>query len=146
MPKTSAPAPFVSRADNSGTHKREMEIWRQAGVTPQGAWYLRTGDFMGASLRQAHAKDAYFMTDSSTWYAHQEDLPKLDVLFRGDPVLVNVYHALCQPDGATPGAGLAARFVRFLAAPQAQQVFRSYGTAEYGQKLYHDAEYAKRYE
>ena len=58
---------FVSRGDNSGTHQKEMQIWKQAGVQPAGGWYIVTKDFMTASLKRANAEGAYFMSDSSTW-------------------------------------------------------------------------------
>ena len=138
-------ASFLSRGDNSGTHKKELAIWRAAGVSPDGLWYVETGDFMRATLQRANAKKAYFMTDSSTWIATRKRLPNLRVLFRGDPVLVNVYHALCQPPGATPAADLAAKFVAFLASDKAQQIIRTFGRDEHGEAMYMDAAYATRF-
>ena len=137
---------FLSRADNSGTHKKEMAIWGQAGIDPSGEWYIRTNSFMMATLLQANNDEGYFMTDSSTWIAGRKDTPNLRVLFKGDRILVNVYHALCQPEGATPGAALAAKYVDFLASAQAQQLFRDYGKAVYGEPMYNDAEYAQAYD
>ena len=139
-------ATFLSRADNSGTHKREIAIWKQAGVAPQGDWYVKTGDFMMATLKRANAEKGYFMTDSSTWVVGRNDTPRLGLLFRGDPILVNVYHALCQPPGATPGAALGERFVSFLASEQAQAALRSFGKERYGEPLYNDANHSKQYE
>jgi len=135
---------FLSRGDNSGTHKKEILIWKKNAITPRGDWYVTTGDFMRATLRRANAEKAYFMTDSSTWFAERRGLANLKLLFRGDPLLVNVYHALCQPAGATPGATTAARFVEFLASKQAQKVFREYGVDKHGQALYHEAEHTRR--
>ncbi len=133
-------ARFLSRGDNSGTHKKELAIWKAAGIEPRGAWYVRTGDFMRATLQRANAEKAYFMTDSSTWFAEARGLANLKPLFRGDPLLVNVYHALGRPD-APPAA---ARFVAFLASKPAQQVIRDYGTSDGGQALYLDVERTKR--
>jgi len=141
-----ARAKFFSRADNSGTHKREMAIWKKAGIAPQGPWYIKTGQFMLATLKRANAERGYFMTDSSTWIAERKHLRNLKVLFRGDPLMVNVYHALCQPPKATPGAALAMRFVTFFASETAQQILRDFGRDKYGQALYNDARYAKQYE
>lgn len=138
-------AEFLSRGDSSGTHKKEILIWKKAGITPRGDWYVTTGDFMRATLRRANAEKAYFMTDSSTWFAERSRLPHLKLLFRGDSVLVNVYHALCQPAGATPAAPLAARFVAFLASKEAQKVFGEYGVEEYGRALYHDTAYTAQH-
>lgn len=58
---------FVSRGDNSGTHQKEMQIWKRSGIDPSGAWYIVTNDFMTASLKRANLEGAYFMSDSSTW-------------------------------------------------------------------------------
>jgi tungstate transport system substrate-binding protein len=62
----SARAKFFSRGDNSGTHKKEMEIWQKAGISPSGDWYVVTKDFMTATLKKANDEKGYFMTDSST--------------------------------------------------------------------------------
>jgi len=50
-----------------------------------------------ATLKKANDSKGYFMTDSSTWVAAQKDVPDLKILFKGDPVLINTYHGLCQP-------------------------------------------------
>jgi len=139
-------AKFLSRADDSGTHKREMAIWRQAGIDPEGLWYIPTHEFMMATLLRANAQNGYFMTDNSTWIVGKKNTPHLRLLFKGDPVLVNVYHALCQPVGATPGAEIAGEFVGFLASEEAQQIIRTYGIEEYGQPLYRDAKESRQFE
>ncbi|HET6427027.1 MAG TPA: substrate-binding domain-containing protein [Phycisphaerae bacterium] len=139
-------AKFFSRADNSGTNQKEMAVWRKAGITPVGNWYIGTHDFMTATLLRADAEGGYFMTDSSTWVAAKERAPNLRLLFKGDPFLVNVYHAYCQPNGATPGAAMAAKFADFLASEKAQQIIRDFGKDRYGEGLYNDAQYARRFE
>lgn len=58
---------FFSRGDNSGTHKKEMDAWKNAGIEPSGDWYKVTKDFMMATLKKANDEKGYFMTDSSTW-------------------------------------------------------------------------------
>jgi len=141
-----AQARFFSRGDNSGTHKKELAIWKKAGIEPKGDWYQVTGGFMKATLKRANDEKGYFMTDSSTWIMEKANLPELKVLFRGDKFLVNTYHALCQPPQATPGAALAAKFGEFLVSKQGQEIIRSYGKGEYGQSLYDDAAYARQYE
>jgi tungstate transport system substrate-binding protein len=139
-------ARFFSRADNSGTHKREMSIWRQASITPEGLWYIPTHDFMMATLLQADAQKGYFMTDSSTWIVGKRSTPHLQLLFKGDPVLVNVYHTLCRPSTAKPGADLGGQFVDFLASQEAQEIIRTYGVKQYGQPLYRDAQESRQFE
>jgi tungstate transport system substrate-binding protein len=138
-------AKFISRGDNSGTHKKEMEIWKKAGVTPSGDWYIVTKDFMTASMEKANDVKGYFMTDSSTWVAAKRDLPNLKVLFRGDPVLINTYHTLCQPEGASAGQKIAARFIDFVASAVGQRLIQDYGKDRYGEALYNDAAYARNF-
>ena len=141
-----AQSKFFSRGDNSGTHKKELALWKMADVTPQGDWYLVTGDFMMATLKRADQEQGYFMTDSSTWVAGRADLQNLKILFRGDKFIVNTYHALCQPAGATPGADIAAQFIDFVASEEGQQIIRSYGKQQYSEGLYNDAVYASQFE
>ncbi len=141
-----AKAKFFSRGDNSGTHKKELEVWQKSGTSPSGEWYLVTKDFMTATLKRANDEKGYFMTDSSTWVAEQKNVPGLKILFRGDKFLVNTYHALCQPDGATSGAAIASKFIDFVGSPAGQEIIRSYGKDRYGKGLYDDAAYAKKYD
>jgi len=141
-----AKAKFFSRGDNSGTHKKEMAIWKEAGIKPEGPWYLVTKDFMTATLKRANKEKGYFMVDSSTWVADKKNVPNLKILFKGDKLLVNTYHALCQPQSATPGAALASKFIAFVASPAGQQIIKDYGKHQYGEGLYNDAAYARQYE
>ena len=141
-----AEATFFSRGDNSGTHKKEMSIWQKAGLKPEGDWYVVTKDFMSATLNRANDEKGYFMVDSSTWVAEKKNLPQLRVVFKGDKELVNTYHALAQPADATPGAATAAKFIDFVASSKGQQIIRDYGKDKYGEALYNDAEYAKKFD
>ena len=141
-----AKARFLSRGDNSGTHKKEMAIWQKAGIQPDGDWYIVTQTFMMATLKQADEKLGYFMTDSSTWVAAKKELKNLKILFRGDPFLINTYHALCQPPGATPGQELAARFIDFLVSEEGQKIIGTYGMDAYGEGIYNDAAYAEQFD
>lgn len=141
-----AKARFFSRGDNSGTHKKELDVWKKSGVTPAGGWYVVTKDFMMATLKRADAEGGYFMTDSSTWIAARKELKGLTILFRGDPFLVNTYHTLAQPAGATPGQAAAMAFVEFVGSPAGQKIIADYGAKEYGEGIYNDAEYAKKYD
>ncbi|MBE0584365.1 MAG: substrate-binding domain-containing protein [Desulfofustis sp.] len=140
-----AGAKFFSRGDNSGTHKKELAIWEKAGIKPAGEWYIVTKDFMTATLKRANDEGGYFMTDSSTWIAEKNNMPDLGVLFKGDKFIVNTYHALCQPENATPGADIAAQFIDFVASEAGQTIIREFGMAEYGEGLYNDAAYAQQF-
>jgi tungstate transport system substrate-binding protein len=141
-----AGAPFVSRGDNSGTHQKEMQVWQKAGVQPAGAWYIVTRDFMTASLKRANAEKAYFMSDSSTWIMEKGVAPDLAILYRGDKFLVNTYHALTAPPGATPGRDTAEKFVAFVASPPGQKIIADYGRDRFGEGLYNDEAYARQYD
>ena len=137
---------FVSRGDNSGTHQKEMQIWQKSGIQPAGVWYIVTKDFMTASLRRANAEGAYFMSDSSTWIMEKSVAPDLVILYRGDKFLVNTYHALTAPPGATPGQDTAQKFVAFVASPDGQKIIATYGRERFGEALYNDEAYARQFD
>lgn len=136
---------FISRGDKSGTHQKEMDIWKLAGIAPNGNWYIVTNDFMTASLKRANSENAYFMTDSSTWVAEKDVAPNLQILYRGDRFLVNTYDALAAPAGATPNRDIAVKFIDFVASDEGQAIIRNYGKMKYKEPLYNDAQYAKQY-
>jgi tungstate transport system substrate-binding protein len=87
-----AQAPFVSRGDDSGTHKKELSIWKATNLDPGefDPWYKSVGASMGASLNTAAGLDAYIMSDRASWlnFANRGNLT---LLFSGDPVLFNQY-------------------------------------------------------
>jgi tungstate transport system substrate-binding protein len=140
-----AKAKFYSRGDNSGTHKKELDSWKDAGITPAGDWYIVTKDFMTATLKRANDEGGYFMTDSSTWAAEQKNMPKLKVLFSGDKKLVNTYHALCGQKDGKPASETAVGFIAFVASPEGQNIIRAFGKDKHGEALYNDAAYAQKY-
>ncbi len=137
---------FFSRGDNSGTHKKEMDAWEKATIKPAGDWYIVTKDFMMATLKRADTEKGYFMTDSSTWVSVLKEMKNLTVLFRGDVFLVNTYHTLLQPEGATPGRKFASQFIDFVNSADGQKIIATYGKDLYGEGIYNDAEYAKQYD
>lgn len=139
-------AKFFSRGDNSGTHKKEMDTWKDAGIEPAGDWYVVTKAFMTATLKRANDEAGYFMTDSSTWAAEKKNTPKLAVLFSGDKKLVNTYHALCRQADGKPASELAVGFISFVASPEGQTIINTFGKDAHGEALYNDAAYAKKYE
>ncbi len=135
---------FFTRNDNSGTHKKEMMIWSMAGIKPEGAWYAATNDFMGPTLMRADRENGYFMTDSSTYYAKLRGLQNLEILFRGDPVLVNVYHAMGLPENSADKevSRLVTGFIEFVKSQEGQKIIGEFGKEKYGSPLYMDAEQA----
>lgn len=137
---------FYTRADNSGTHKKELDIWKKANITPTGTWYTANKDFMLATLKKADATGAYFMTDSSTWVAAKKELKNLKILFRGDIFLVNTYNALKQNGSDTPQQKMSEKFIEFVAKGGGQEIIRTFGKELYGEAIYNDATYAKKYD
>lgn len=81
---------FVSRGDDSGTHKKELALWDVAGVQPSGTWYRETGAGMGATLRTAIEMQAYTLTDRATWIAFGDKRDAV-ILFEGAATLFNQY-------------------------------------------------------
>lgn len=89
----STKSPFVSRGDDSGTHKKELGLWTLANIKPEGRWYREAGQGMGKVLQIAGEMDAYTMTDRGTWLAYQDKSP-LKIVFEGDNELFNPYHII----------------------------------------------------
>lgn len=132
-----AEATFVSRGDTSGTHAKELGIWKKAEITPQGAWYLESGQGMGATLTIASEKGAYTLTDRATYLATKDNLA-LDILVGGDASLLNVYHVISvNPEkcSAVNSTG-ATSWADFLVSPEGQAMIGEFGVEEYGQPLF----------
>lgn len=83
-------ASFISRGDDSGTHKKEKTLWREAGIAPSGAWYMETGQGMGPTLVITDQKEAYALVDRGTFLAYRGKV-ELVPLLEGDPSLFNPY-------------------------------------------------------
>jgi tungstate transport system substrate-binding protein len=131
-------ATFISRGDDSGTHKKEKAIWESAGLDPEGkSWYEQSGQGMGATLQIANQKDAYTLSDRGTYLAQSENL-ELVVLVEGDPVFFNVYHVMqVNPekfDKVNDEGGAA--FVDFMISDSVQDIIRDFGVDEFGQPLF----------
>jgi tungstate transport system substrate-binding protein len=114
----SATSPFVSRGDDSGTHKAELRLWRSAGIDPReasGTWYREVGDGMGATLNVAGELPAYTLADRATWSAFK-NRESLRIVVEGDPPLRNPYGVLLVSPARHPHvkAELGLRFVDWL--------------------------------
>jgi tungstate transport system substrate-binding protein len=135
----SAGAVFVSRADKSGTHVKELAIWKEAGADPGGqSWYLETGTGMGQTLSVASEKDAYTLSDRGTYLALKKNL-HLVVLVEGDATLLNVYHVIqvnTEKFPAVNGEGAKA-LADFIVSGEAQGVIGTFGVEKYGAALFH---------
>jgi tungstate transport system substrate-binding protein len=132
-----AGARFVSRGDKSGTHLLEQALWRDAGVTPSGGWYIESGQGMGATLGIAADRKAYTLTDRATLLAFGKRV-RLPIMVEGDRPLLNVYSVMEVNPANGPRVNVAGgkAFAEFLLAPETQAVIRTFGVDTYGQPLF----------
>ncbi len=130
-------SPFVSRGDESGTHAKERAVWRQAGISPEGDWYIRAGAGMGHVLRLANEKRAYTLSDRGTFLALRKGLD-LAILAEGDPLLVNQYSVIVVNPAKHPHVQrqAAQQFADFLLSPETQKTIATFGADRYGQPLF----------
>jgi tungstate transport system substrate-binding protein len=130
-------APFASRGDDSGTHKKEMELWDAAGVDPTdaGSWYRPLGSGMGATLNTATEMGAYALTDRGTWLSHQ-NRGDLEILVEGDDRLFNPYGVIVVDPDRFDHVNVEAgqRFVDWLVSDEGQQAIASFSID--GQQLF----------
>jgi tungstate transport system substrate-binding protein len=134
----SSASTFVSRADESGTHVKELAIWKSAGLNPANQnWYIETGQGQGATLNIASEKQGYAITDRGTFLAYKSNLD-LVILFENDPVLLNVYHVITVNPEKWPQVNVegARAFADFITSPEGQAIIREFGLQEYGQPLF----------
>ena len=128
---------FVSRGDDSGTHKKELGLWEYAGVEPSGQWYQETGQGMGATLKVASEKGGYSLTDRATYLALKDEL-NLEIVLQGEESLLNIYHVMqVNPEKFENINGEAGKaFVDFMVASETQKVIGEFGVEEYGEPLF----------
>jgi tungstate transport system substrate-binding protein len=129
---------FISRGDGSGTEKKELALWKAAGVSPASLPKREeTGQGMGATLLVAEERQTYTLTDRGTYLAFKDRL-SLVPLVEGDPSLRNIYHAYVVNPGKHPTAHRveAERFVRYLTDPKVQAWIGQFGRAKFGEPLF----------
>ena len=130
--------PFASRDDRSGTHARELDLWKRAGVDPAGKpWYAATGQGMGETARIASEKRACTLADRGTYLALRKSLD-LAVLVEGSPELRNSYRVIVVNPARHPKARAseATRLAEWLVSPEAQRAIGEFGRARFGQPLF----------
>jgi tungstate transport system substrate-binding protein len=129
---------FVSRGDDSGTHVKELALWKLAGLNPAGQpWYIETGQGQGATISIANEKDGYALTDRGTFLTYQANVI-LKILVQNDKSLLNVYHVITVNPDKWPQANLAGAkaFADFITSQQGQQIIHEFGVDKYGQPLF----------
>ncbi|SMQ84067.1 tungstate transport system substrate-binding protein [Bacillus sp. OV166] len=131
-------ATFVSRGDDSGTHKKELGIWTAASIKPAGEWYVSTGQGMGQTLQVAAEKKGYVLTDRATWLAQEKNLDTLQIVVEGGKDLMNIYHVMqVNPEKHDKiNSKDAKKFVEFMVDAKTQDVIEDFGKKEYGQSLF----------
>lgn len=128
---------FLSRGDYSGTHKKEIKIWEEAGIEPKGDWYLEAGQGMAGTIMIANEKNAYTLTDRGTYLSLQKNI-QLKILFEGDPLLLNSYGIIAVNPNKYSHVNYecAIKFIDFITSKEGQEIIKNFGIDKYGQPLF----------
>jgi tungstate transport system substrate-binding protein len=128
---------FVSRGDDSGTHKKELTYWQDIQISPSGEWYLESGQGMGATLQVASEKGAYTITDRATLLSLMDSL-NLKILVEGHFTLLNIYHVMIVNPERWPAVNLegARSLADFFVSESGQAIIEEFGVDMYGQPLF----------
>ncbi|MDN5322868.1 MAG: tungstate transport system substrate-binding protein [Clostridia bacterium] len=126
---------FLSRGDNSGTHKKEQQLWEKTGVKPEGDWYLAVNKGMGDTLVMTSEKQGYTLTDRGTFISMKDNL-KLEVLIEGDPPLLNPYGIIAINPDKHPSVNYkgAMAFIEFITSQEGKEIINGYKVK--GQQLF----------
>jgi tungstate transport system substrate-binding protein len=129
---------FISRGDESGTHTKELEIWKTAMIEPKGAWYQSVGQGMGAVLNMADEQLAYTLSDRGTYLARLKTGTQIVIVFEGEKGLFNPYGVLAVNPAKNKQINhhLANKFIDWLIAVETQTKIADFGVAEFGQPLF----------
>jgi len=127
---------FVSRGDESGTHKKEKTIWKKAGISPSGKWYLETGLPMGQVLVISDQKGAYTLSDRGTYIAFRDKI-SLKILNAGDPLLNNPYSIIAVNPALHPHVNYmkAMALIAWVTSQEGQKIIATYEKG--GELLFH---------
>lgn len=132
-------ASFISRGDESGTHKKELSIWDKASITPEGDWYIIAGDGMGAVITMANEMQAYTLADRATWLSNAAKT-ELTIVCEKDPsgILNNQYGVICvNPDkNDSINHDGAVAFQKWITSADTQKLIGEFGAAEFGDALF----------
>jgi len=134
----SAQALFLSRSDRSGSHVKEMDIWKAAGIKPEGEkWYQQTGLGMGQTLNVTAEKKGYTLTDRGTYLALKKN-PGLNILVEGDAILLNIYHVIELNPAKWPRVNAAGgkAFADFMVSNETQGIIKTFGVEKFGFPLF----------
>lgn len=124
---------FISRADNSATYIRELEIWKLAKVEPKFSNYIKSGQGMGMSLNLANEKEAFVFTDEATFYKMKDKLNNLDVVYQNskEEILTNIYYFAFSPKNQELNA-----FEKFLKSNEFKNLVSSFNQKYFKKAVY----------
>lgn len=126
---------FISRGDDSGTHKKELELWDSSGIGPDMEWYREVGQGMGKTLQIADELQAYTLADRGTWLFNQDKL-NLEIVFEGDEHLYNQYSiVMINPELHQINHVGAMAFSEWMVSAKGQRMINQYRV--HGQQLFH---------
>jgi len=131
-------ATFLSRGDKSGTHTKELAIWKAAAIEPAGEWYLSTGQGMGELLSMADEMQGYTLSDRATYLARSKQGLKLVVLVEGEKALFNPYGVIAVNPKKNPNiqADMAQKFIDWIISVPVQEKIAEFGQKDFGQSLF----------
>lgn len=138
LTRIAATGPFISRGDDSGTHKMELALWKDAGIKAADVKNrVEAGQGMGAVLNIADQRKGYTLADRGTYFALRKSLD-LAIVYEGENALLNIYHAYVVNPARHGGIKLrqARAFVRFMASPDTQRFIGEFRKAEFGEALF----------
>ncbi|WZL72130.1 substrate-binding domain-containing protein [Clostridiaceae bacterium 35-E11] len=130
-------AKFVSRGDDSGTHKKELGIWETANIEPAGDWYLSAGKGMGDVIQMANEVNGYTLSDRATYLSMKDNLD-LDILVEGDSQLFNQYGVIAVNPNKNDQINHegAQAFIDWILSEKAQGLIGEFGKDKFGQPLF----------
>ncbi|NLN17491.1 MAG: solute-binding protein [Firmicutes bacterium] len=122
-----AKTPFVSRGDDSGTHKKELAIWAEANIEPAAPWYMPVGQGMGPCINIAGEQNGYVLSDRGTYISYKTKTD-LVIVFEGDPILFNPYGVIAVNPELHPHVNYeqAMNFIEFLTSDEGRALIESY--------------------
>jgi tungstate transport system substrate-binding protein len=129
---------FMSRGDNSGTNAKEKDVWKAAGISPEGQkWYQQTGLGMGQTLNVSAEKKTYTLADRGTYLSLKKNLG-MDILVEGDKVLLNIYHVIEVNPAKWSKVNThgAKAFAEFMVSKEVQDIISKFGVDKYGSPLF----------
>jgi tungstate transport system substrate-binding protein len=129
---------FISRGDESGTHSKELSIWKSAEIEPAGDWYISSGQGMGEVLTMTNEQQAYTLSDRATYLARSKEGLDLVIVVEGDKSLFNPYGVIAVNPDKNPNIqnDLANQFIDWIISVPVQEKIAQFGLEDFGQSLF----------